>query len=100
MSTEEEKVSSDIPSGVSIESASYIERNNLQENNSALLTSENNEEEQTPKLFSEEQDFHLLEESSAETKEEEKKESDQLFDQDINEEEDFEIPAFLRKQKF
>ena len=26
--------------------------------------------------------------------------SDQLFDQDINEEEDFEIPAFLRKQKF
>ena len=24
----------------------------------------------------------------------------QLFDQDINEEEDFEIPAFLRKQKF
>jgi hypothetical protein len=23
-----------------------------------------------------------------------------LFDQDINEEEDFEIPAFLRKQKF
>jgi hypothetical protein len=99
VSTEEEKVSSDIPSGVSIESASYIERNNLQENNSASLTSENNEEEQTPKLFSEEQDFHL-EESSAETKEEEKKESDQLFDQDINEEEDFEIPAFLRKQKF
>ena len=27
-------------------------------------------------------------------------ESEQLFDQDINEEEDFEIPAFLRKQKF
>ena len=26
--------------------------------------------------------------------------TDQLFDQDINEEEDFEIPAFLRKQKF
>ena len=26
--------------------------------------------------------------------------SEQLFDQDINEEEDFEIPAFLRKQKF
>ena len=23
-----------------------------------------------------------------------------LFDQDINEDEDFEIPAFLRKQKF
>ena len=27
-------------------------------------------------------------------------ETDQLFDQDFNEEEDFEIPAFLRKQKF
>ena len=26
--------------------------------------------------------------------------SEKLFDQDINEEEDFEIPAFLRKQKF
>ena len=26
--------------------------------------------------------------------------SDQLFEQDSNEEEDFEIPAFLRRQKF
>ena len=26
--------------------------------------------------------------------------SEKLFDQDMNEEEDFEIPAFLRKQKF
>ena len=26
--------------------------------------------------------------------------SEKLFDQDSNEEEDFEIPAFLRKQKF
>ena len=26
--------------------------------------------------------------------------TNQLFDQDINEDEDFEIPAFLRKQKF
>ena len=26
--------------------------------------------------------------------------SDELFEQNINEEEDFEIPAFLRKQKF
>ena len=26
--------------------------------------------------------------------------TDQLFDQDVNEEEDFEIPAFLRRQKF
>ena len=27
-------------------------------------------------------------------------ETDELFDQNVNEEEDFEIPAFLRKQKF
>ena len=31
---------------------------------------------------------------------EEQRPSEQLFDQDINEEEDFEIPAFLRRQKF
>ena len=29
-----------------------------------------------------------------------KNETEELFDQEINEEEDFEIPAFLRKQKF
>ena len=26
--------------------------------------------------------------------------NEQLFDQDVNEDEDFEIPAFLRRQKF
>ena len=98
-SKEAEKVSNDIPSGVSIESASYIESNAFQENNDVPLTNENKEEEHTPKLFSEGQDFQF-EETSTETTEEKNKESDQLFDQDINEEEDFEIPAFLRKQKF
>ena len=99
LSTQAEKVSSDIPSGVSIESASYIESNSFKENNSTSSTTENREEEHTPKLFSEGQDFRP-EESIAGITEEENKESDQLFDQDINEEEDFEIPAFLRKQKF
>tara|TARA_E500000178_G_scaffold11092_1_gene10892 strand:- start:64 stop:645 length:582 start_codon:yes stop_codon:yes gene_type:complete len=97
--TEAEKISSDIPSGVSIESASYIERNNFQENDNVALTSENKEEEHTPKLFSEGQDSQS-DEKSIETTDEENRDSDQLFDQDINEEEDFEIPAFLRKQKF
>ena len=55
-------------------------------------------EEYTPKLFSEEQSFQ--EDTIAETNEPIENESEQLFDQDINEEEDFEIPAFLRKQKF
>ena len=99
ISTEQEKVSSDIPSGVSIESASYIEKNNFQENDSDQMMVENKEEEYTPKLFSEEQDFRS-EEISTETAAEENKDSDQLFNQEINEEEDFEIPAFLRKQKF
>jgi len=89
-STNTEKVTNDIPAGVSIESASYIEGNNYQENK---------DEEYTPKLFSEGQDSQL-EEISTETTEEENKETDQLFDQEVSEEEDFEIPAFLRKQKF
>ena len=52
------------------------------------------------KLFSEEQsDF--TGETTTENNHQENSESDQLFDQDIySEEEDFEIPAFLRKQKF
>jgi len=89
----EEKVTSDISSaGVSIENASYIENN-------ASMNDINDDIEYTPKLFSEEQNFRSNE-NSTETDEEENKYADQLFDQDINEEEDFEIPAFLRKQKF
>ena len=73
--------------------------NSFLENNGTLPSTETKEEEHTPKLFSEGQDSQL-EEISTETTEEENKETDQLFDQEINEEEDFEIPAFLRKQKF
>ena len=40
------------------------------------------------------------EEDELQEAEEENKDADQLFNQDVNEEEDFEIPAFLRKQKF
>ncbi len=89
---------SNIPSGVSIESASYMENHNLNENEDDLLNSENENEESTPKLFSEEQDYES--DISLESNDKELEESEQLFDQDINEEEDFEIPAFLRKQKF
>ena len=60
---------------------------------------ENNEEEFTPKLFSDEQSFKLDAEKLKQMKSRNFN-SEQLFDQDINEEEDFEIPAFLRKQKF
>ena len=91
----------DIPSGVSMESASYMESNNgdVQENfNHSSPTPENIIEEYTPKLFSEEQTFQ--EEVKLETSETIERETEELFDQDLNEEEDFEIPAFLRKQKF
>ena len=44
-----------------------------------------------PKLFSEEQDYQ----DSTEEKESINNDTEQLFDQDLNEDEDFEIPAFL-----
>ena len=85
------------PSGVSIESASYIEKNNLNEMEN--FESFSNNEESTPKLFSEEQNYQS-EETFQTNEDQEIESSDELFDQDTNEDEDFEIPAFLRKQKF
>jgi cell division protein FtsZ len=84
-----EEMLNDIPSGVSMENAAYVENNidNISSTSKEII------EEYTPKLFSEDQDFQESKESAQE-------ESEELFDQDINEEEDFEIPAFLRKQKF
>ena len=88
-----------IASGVSIESASYIENNNLDEAMDNSSISKNHNDEHTPQLFSEKQDDKSNEEN-LETFDTERDNSIELFDQDINEEEDFEIPAFLRKQKF
>ena len=95
-----DQIPNNIPTGVSIESASYIENNNLEENNDKLEISENNNDEEfTPKLFSDEQSYQT-EEHNLESDQKENENSEQLFDQDLNEDEDFEIPAFLRKQKF
>ena len=96
-----EQVTNNLPSGVSIESASYMENNNFDENTSVSSISEksDSDEEYTPKLFSEEQNFES-EEINTGASVQENNDTEQLFDQDINEEEDFEIPAFLRKQKF
>ena len=88
-----------IASGVSIESASYIENNNLDEAMDNSSISKNHNDEHTPQLFSEKQDDKSNEEN-LETFDTERDNSIELFDQDTNEEEDFEIPAFLRKQKF
>ncbi len=91
-----------VPAGVSIESASYIEQNtkdnhiNFDSNiEQKADVKEDLEEEFTPKLFSEEETSEIENEVSDNETHIEK-----LFDQENNEEEDFEIPAFLRKQKF
>ena len=96
-----EQANDNLPSGLSIESAAYMENNNLVDNVDTFssLEKDNNEEEYTPKLFSDEQTYQT-EETELDTSNQHNNEPDQLFDQDINEEEDFEIPAFLRKQKF
>tara|TARA_Y100001958_G_C21201007_1_gene527670 strand:+ start:35 stop:1540 length:1506 start_codon:yes stop_codon:yes gene_type:complete len=92
----------EFPSGVSIESASYMENNSFTSDTSKehkeIINShdESVEEENTPKLFSDDRsqkDFEVMEEK-------ENLNSEELFDQDAKEDEDFEIPAFLRRQKF
>ncbi len=90
-----------IPEGVSIESASYIEKNEDikadQEDRfqDDLSSQENTNEEYTPKLFSEEKNVENFDQSS-----ENHKEANELFDHEESEDDDFEIPAFLRRQKF
>ena len=54
-------------------------------------------DEYTPELFSEEKKI-FENESDPDTKEE--MQTQKLFDQNSTDEEEFEIPAFLRKQKF
>ena len=101
--TSPEELNEKVTSGVSIENASYID-NNFEDQ---TITSEEAmdlnvssvrgaNEELTPQLFSEENNdvqekkINLSDETT----------NEKIFDQDINEDEDFEIPAFLRKQKF
>ncbi len=99
-SSVQNRTAEEIPTGVSIESASYIENNTEDKientSNQNNIMSEKIEEELTPRLFSEDNNLEIND--SINPKED--SETEQLFDQDINEEEDFEIPAFLRRQKF
>ena len=88
--------SEEIPNGVSIESASYIEKN--RENKIGDPSHEEAQQEYTPKLFTDDQNNEVSETNTS--AEEETYKEDNLFDQDIDEDEDFEIPAFLRRQKF
>ena len=93
------EIEESIPTGVSIENTSYIESNS---NDSQLekLSNEDeinrSEEEYTPRLFSKETETQIENESN----EINETYNEKLFEQDTNDEEDFEIPAFLRKQKF
>ena len=57
------------------------------------------EEEHTPRLFSDDGNEPIQEETNQEHQAEENQ-SQKLFNQDSQDEEDFEIPAFLRRQKF
>ena len=56
------------------------------------------QQEYTPKLFTDDQNNEVSETNTS--AEEETYKEDNLFDQDMDEDEDFEIPAFLRRQKF
>ena len=99
-----ENSSSDIPNGVSIENASYIDSNNNKtssvhmnkDNKLTSIDSDLQDKEITPKLFASDE-TSVQEDNLDEFSE---THSDKLFDQENNEDEDFEIPAFLRKQKF
>ena len=90
-----DQVRENIAPGISIENASYIE-NNI-ENNTSSIT---NDGDHTPKLFEED----TIDVQTKMTKPEENIDQtieDNLFGQDIsNEDDEFEIPAFLRRQKF
>ena len=72
--------------------------------NSNFDVEPHNEEEHTPQLFSNENETQIennLDDSNGNLNDSHGDEhTEKLFDQDSNEEEDFEIPAFLRKQKF
>ena len=101
--TTENELINEIPSGVSMESASYIESNNNPEetSNNIPLIDEEIIKEYTPKLFSDEQNIQEESETTnSNSNEYNDGNTEQLFDQDTNEDEDFEIPGFLRKQKF
>ena len=65
--------------------------------NTSFDVEPSNEGEHTPQLFSHDNESQTesdLDESGRD------EHTENFFDQDSNEEEDFEIPAFLRKQKF
>ena len=99
----EPTVANDMLSGVSFDSASYIENNTQEENQvheEAITPSKPIEEEYTPQLFSEENSTEQNQEVEKLETNEENLQEKELFDQSTGDDEDFEIHAFLRRQKF
>jgi cell division protein FtsZ len=91
LSLDQDDNQNNISHGISIENASYIE-NNLESENKPGSQIEKGEH--TPQLFlDDKQEFN-------EEKRENDINTDKLFDHETDDDEEFEIPAFLRKQKF
>ena len=105
----EVETNKEVSSDISMENATYIENNidqselsNQETHQDPIISSENIEEEYTPQLFSDENETNLEvknNEINENKSENELAENEKLFDQETDEE-DFEIPAFLRRQKF
>jgi hypothetical protein len=102
---DKQEYSRDTALGVSIENTSYIEsqtQDSQVSDNFTLEESKNpiqNNEEHTPQLFSESEE-NRVETESKETEIATESQTETLFDQTNEDDEDFEIPAFLRRQKF
>jgi len=90
-------------SGISIESASYMENNAVEETSFAENILESGQvnptEEYTPQLFADNDTENTQTEPRQEEADSQMK-NENFFNQDSSDEEDFEIPAFLRRQKF
>ena len=84
---------------ISIENLGYMENAEQMQKDEELSLVENNvanEHEETPALFSEDENLDTFKDENKSLNQDF---SDTLIDDDQNEEEDLEIPAFLRKQK-
>jgi len=76
-----------------------VNTQDLEEAESVLETNmPTRDEEYTPQLFSNE--INIEDGGIEENNDAQEETNEKLFEQDNNEEEDFEIPAFLRRQKF
>ena len=79
-----------------MENSNQINEENLKNKERIVLKESLETEEHTPKLFSDEH----IEEDANQDEPKDVDHTEQMFSQENHEDEDFEIPAFLRRQKF